>query len=387
MKKTKPSTADPRVHRLDGRYLNGPVSFHVIGAGGNGSQFINGLARLHLAMLALGHPYGLHAMLFDPDKVTEANIGRQLFSPSDIGQHKAVVLINRLNAYYNLNWVAAPISYDYAAAESHAALCGIRGDVDFLVGCVDSAASRRSIAQQCDNRVRAYNPYWLDLGNQTRTGQVVLGQLATDPRGAHQELQFKSEKEWKAYLKVHDQNRLPHILELFPALAEKNFKEGNQASCSLAESLDKQDLFINQAVTTCALNLIWTLFRYGGIDHHGYFVNLESGTTRPMPIDPEMWKRLRETTLEPQPETRVTPKRSKGRKKGKTHERKNKKKAPRHAPRTARNVKRTQRNPVRRGTHPRKNAAGQSAKAAPGKRRVHPRGGRKANPRRRNAPR
>ena len=34
---------------------------------------------------------------YDPDIVTEANIGRQLFGPSDLGQNKAQCLVTRIN--------------------------------------------------------------------------------------------------------------------------------------------------------------------------------------------------------------------------------------------------------------------------------------------------
>lgn len=55
-----------------------PVSVIVIGAGGTGSQVITSLARMDRALQALGHP-GLYVTVYDPDAVSESNIGRQLF--------------------------------------------------------------------------------------------------------------------------------------------------------------------------------------------------------------------------------------------------------------------------------------------------------------------
>lgn len=34
------------------------------------------------------------------------------------------------------------------------------------------------------------------------------------------------------------------------------------------------------------------MFRNGGLDHHGYFANLETGVVTPLPIDPDGWERF-----------------------------------------------------------------------------------------------
>ena len=49
-------------------------------------------------------------------------------------------------------------------------------------------------------------------------------------------------------------------------------------------ALEKQDLFINQTVATFALQLLWSFFRQGGLDIHGYFINLETNRVIPLPI-------------------------------------------------------------------------------------------------------
>ena len=79
-----------KIHYTDSYLLKPyhPVTIHVAGAGGTGSQVITNLARMNVALQALGHP-GLHVTVFDPDIITEANIGRQLFSETELGQGKA----------------------------------------------------------------------------------------------------------------------------------------------------------------------------------------------------------------------------------------------------------------------------------------------------------
>ena len=83
-----------KIHFTD-KYLLSPyhpVTVLVAGAGGTGSQVITNLARMSVALQALGHP-GLHLTAFDPDTVTEANIGRQLFSETELGLNKATALV------------------------------------------------------------------------------------------------------------------------------------------------------------------------------------------------------------------------------------------------------------------------------------------------------
>jgi hypothetical protein len=56
-------------------------------------------------------------------------------------------------------------------------------------------------------------------------------------------------------------------------------------------ALEKQDLFINTAVTTYALSMLWEAFRNGYLTHHGVFLNLDTKRASPMPINPLAWQR------------------------------------------------------------------------------------------------
>ena len=78
-------------HHIEPELLNRRVQVHLVGAGGNGAQMAACLARLDIAMRALGHPGGLHVTAFDPDRVSETNVGRQLYSRADVGCFKALV--------------------------------------------------------------------------------------------------------------------------------------------------------------------------------------------------------------------------------------------------------------------------------------------------------
>lgn len=108
-----------RVHYTDSYLINPqhPVTVNLIGAGGTGSQVLTCLARLDITLRGLGHP-GLFVTLYDPDIVTESNIGRQLFSISDVGLNKAQCLITRINNFFGNDWKAFPDIYPVILSKS-----------------------------------------------------------------------------------------------------------------------------------------------------------------------------------------------------------------------------------------------------------------------------
>jgi len=255
-------------HFIQPNLLRRPVEITVVGAGGTGSHVINGLVQLHTAMVALGHPGGLKITVIDDDTVSESNVGRQAFVWSDIGQPKAEVLVNRLNQAFGLNWTAE-VGRIGEGDDSG----GIRR-TDMVIGCVDNRKARNAITKGF-----AAGAYYLDMGNRQNDGQIVLGELG---QGAN----------------VHALNgkmrlRLPTVADLFPETVNEGLDASDdQPSCSLAEALEKQGLFINRAMALHALNLLFKLFRYGRIESHGVFVNLATDRVSPLAIDPQTWKRF-----------------------------------------------------------------------------------------------
>ena len=248
-------------HFIHHQLLSGPVKVVVIGAGGTGSHLVNGLVQLHTAMLALGHPGGLDVTVVDDDTVSESNVGRQAFIWSDIDKPKAVVLTNRLNQAFGLNWKAVTQRIDTETRLNQ---------FQMVIGCVDNRAARA-----CINGQAASGAYYLDLGNRLNDGQVVLGEVGCETHWHNSRL------------------RLPTIADLLPETVQAGLDATDELpSCSLAEALEKQGLFINRAMALYALDLLWQLFRRGRIEHHGYFVNMETGRTSPLAIDPAVWERF-----------------------------------------------------------------------------------------------
>jgi PRTRC genetic system ThiF family protein len=269
-------------HRLDPQLLTRAVQVALVGVGGTGSQVLTGLARLHTALLAVGHPAGLQVVAYDPDVVTGANIGRQLFFPSDVGASKACVLMHRVNISFGLNWSALSTVFTGAIALERQL-----ARFDIIISCVDSAKARREVYHGMIHRTETTPKYWLDLGNAQNTGQVVLGEtlssmdLLVGTTTASAISQGKGKEEIKPF------PRLPTVVDLYPDLLDPTIEEDDAPSCSLAESLEKQDLFVNDHISRWALHLLWTLFRKGAIEHHGYMINLADGIVNPIPVPEE----------------------------------------------------------------------------------------------------
>lgn len=254
-------------HHIANDLLDKRVTVHLVGVGGNGAQMAACLARLDIAMRALGHPYGLHVTAFDTDRVSEANVGRQLYSVADIGRHKAIVTIHRLNQFYGLDWTAVPRRYE-DAQEAHS----FGGGADILISCVDSRAARRQLHRLTFSGHAGYH-YWLDLGNTESTAQVVLGQPASRRANG-------------------DQARLPCVTELFPELLNSDVSDDDRPSCSVRMSLASQGLFVNDVAVRFAAQLLYELFSKGRIAAHGAVVNLDSKRSGPIEVDPRTWERF-----------------------------------------------------------------------------------------------
>ncbi len=237
-----------------------PIRTLVVGAGGTGSKVVVGLKNIHQGLRALGYP-GLEVVLADGDTVSESNLVRQSFYPSDVGLNKAEVLINRLNLSCGLDWRAQPQNLDRGCADAYDA-------PKLVIDCVDTRAARATIAGGLHRVV-----YHVSAGNLASTGQVVLGQ----PLG---------------YYNRRKQERLRIAYELFPELCDTRIPEDDLPSCSTLEALTKQDLLVNDFAATTILNLLWQLLRHGTLTYHGAFYSLASGSVRPIPIDPDLWRRL-----------------------------------------------------------------------------------------------
>lgn len=249
----------PKVHFAPSYFLDPvhPVTVVLVGAGGNGSRMLSCLARINASLRALGRR-GLHVTVYDADTVDEPNIGRQLFSPSELGMNKAVALVSRFNRFYGTAWKAAPRFF----TESDDA-----GNI--IISCVDSVPARLSIGKAFAKTSRYGHEfthfYWMDLGNAQSTGQCFLGSCEiAQPRS----------------------ERYGTVAALPLVTSEIDFSSVDEKesgpSCSMREALAKQDLFINSTLCEFAGSLLWGLLKDNAVENRGFYLNLD--TMRVVPV-------------------------------------------------------------------------------------------------------
>lgn len=233
-------------------WIESPIRTLIYGAGGTGSQVIDQLASLDACMRQLGHP-GFDVTVCDPDRVSRSNIGRQRFTEADIGHYKSMILVHRINAFYNVNW-------------KHTTEKGLLKPVlaDLVLTCTDLATFRAEFAEA--NKREKRDTLWLDFGNGNSTAQCVLGNLG----GAVQD-------------------RIPHVSDLYPELAGMAQVDVEQPSCSTEEALRRQPWPINREIAMKGVGMLWTLLRVGRLDYHGVQMGMAPLNITTMPIDPDAW--------------------------------------------------------------------------------------------------
>jgi PRTRC genetic system ThiF family protein len=257
----------PKAHFTAPELLNptNPVEVCLIGAGGIGSQVLTALARMSHSLQALGHA-GFQVSLWDDDVITEANRGRQLFAQCEVGLSKAAVLITRCNRFFGTGWKAVNKKFDSQSGKAKAAM---------FISCVDTAAARfeiaAALAEVSSSSHYSNTPrYWMDFGNGKDMGQVILSTVGSIK-------QPRSEK-------FEMVDGMPFVTEDFGELMLQSETISDAPSCSLAEALEKQDLFINSALAQMGCSLLWQLLRQGMVSHKGIFINLRDYRSAPLPL-------------------------------------------------------------------------------------------------------
>ena len=260
------------VHFTDNSLLNptNPILVNLIGAGGTGSKVLTALMEMNHSLIELGQA-GLQIRLWDDDVITQANLGRQRFAECEIGLYKSVALINRANRFSGTNWKAETVKFEKDRLDKLPENAG----ASIYISCVDSVKARFGIADILNilNNGKAYSNrprYWLDFGNSQHTGQVLLSTIGTIK-------QPNSEK----YETVES---LPFITDEFGELLKQSEQQDDTPSCSLAEALEKQELFINSSLAQMGCSLLWGLFRYGMTEYRGFFHNLKDFNTHPIKV-------------------------------------------------------------------------------------------------------
>lgn len=261
-----------KVHFTDNHLLapTNPITVNIIGAGGTGSKLITALIEMNHSLIELGHP-GLFVRLWDDDVITPANLGRQRFAECETGLYKSVALINRANRWAGTNWKAQTQKFE----RDNLGSLPMYAEATIYITCVDNVQARFDVVEVLKelSYCRHYwdkPKYWLDFGNSQHTGQVILSTISAIK-------QPSSEK----YETVAS---LPLITDEYGELLKQSEQSDNTPSCSLAEALEKQDLYINSSLVAMGCSLLWSLLRLGMTPYRGFFHNLKDFTTHPIKV-------------------------------------------------------------------------------------------------------
>ncbi|SEO07997.1 PRTRC system ThiF family protein [Mucilaginibacter gossypiicola] len=272
MKKKKNTPKIP-VHIVDNELLQprNPVTVNLIGAGGTGSHVLTALARLNFMLNELGHP-GLSVRLFDDDLIERNNRLRMLFTSEETGFYKAAVLTDRINRAFGTNWKAVTERYNYEIIKANPGL----EMATITITCVDSVEARFQVAhilkdsREHSAHVRNSPRYWLDFGNSSSSGQVIIATVG----------EIKQPESQKFALR----GSLPMVTDEFPDLLKAGEQKDRKHNCSTAAALEEQDLFVNASIAYPGVEILKKMFREGMLFERGFFYNLKEYKMQPLKV-------------------------------------------------------------------------------------------------------
>ncbi|MFN8632926.1 MAG: ThiF family adenylyltransferase [Chloroflexota bacterium] len=258
---------DPAAPDLGGRR----ATIVLVGCGGTGGFLAEAICRL-----LIGRPGRLY--LVDPDRVEPHNVGRQAFGHRDVGHFKAEVLARRLARRYEREVGYSVLPYD---RELHAGVFGdSSSDLRLLVGCVDNAAARRTIAATLDapsrDVMRSQSTWWLDAGNSRNSGQLLLGNR-TRPDTLRM-----------SFVPTDGRCRaLPAPSLQRPDLLFAQPEPRLLPDCAEAMATGTQGPTINQVVASIAASYIEKLLA-GTCTWMASYIDMDDGIMRCLPADPKL---------------------------------------------------------------------------------------------------
>lgn len=217
------------------------ISIDLIGCGGTGSLLLPIIARFAYA-LKDARQLDIHVNVYDDDEVDIVNPCRQGFSKFETGLNKAVAYLNRLNMFWDYSWNACMERYPNPS---------VKHPSKIIISATDNKKSRYEIERfiKRNNRKNKENNeshvyYWLDIGNTRDTGNIILTDL----------------------------KNLPSVTQYYT----DDVEDVSVPSCSIAQSLESQNILINQYMATLGAQMLWDLLNNKELDYSGMFVNAKT---------------------------------------------------------------------------------------------------------------
>lgn len=245
----------------------------LVGCGGTGGFLAEAVCRLLMNRRS-------RLFLVDMDRVEPHNVARQAFDRADVGRFKAEVLAERLARRFGREVGYSVLPYD---REIHSQVFGqLHSHLNLILGCVDNAAARRSIASTLGESPGGYGAphvatgaWWLDCGNGHNSGQILLGNT------------IRSEGLRGAFLpKLGVCRALPAPSLQRPDLLEAPPEPHLGLDCAEAVVRGDQGPTINQVVAAIAASFVEKLLT-GTCSWMASYFDLDDGTLRCVPADPK----------------------------------------------------------------------------------------------------
>jgi hypothetical protein len=203
--------------------------------------------------------------LVDNDLIEAPNVGKSFFNPSMIGMSKAEVVIESINRFYGFNWrffnaIADPFQM-FESLFDNSMVNRKTVELDnFFISCVDSNTFRNKMSvvtkavynNECKPVTSANVTipyYWMDVANELDYGQIILSKIT----------QFKDD--WW----------VDNIVDIYGELEEKV----NVDSCSIFDSLSKQDLFINGFMAKYAAKMFYDFITEYKLEANVKYINIK----------------------------------------------------------------------------------------------------------------
>lgn len=146
---------------------------------------------------------------------------------------------------------------------------------NIIITCTDNTRSRlelwrflKKYREASVNNERAVY-YWMDFGNAQTTGQVFIGTVRNKIR----------QPASKEFMPVPGMNVITEEVN-YSTIEEKD----SGPSCSLAEALERQDLYINSILAQVGCDILWKMFKEGRTLYRGAYINLDTLRVNPIPV-------------------------------------------------------------------------------------------------------
>lgn len=224
----------------------GPFLVVLVGAGGTGARVAAPLSQMLRASDYLA--------LVDHDIVEDRNLARQNFIARDIGRPKAEVLADRYRRRVSLSAFTTRLTAENGLTTIQQILRDMQGNGApmrvnpsiLFVGCVDNAAARSAILttmRQITDHIPTSGVGWVDVGNETRGGQVLLTTRAWPMMVRDMALAAPS----TGHITINGLPKaMPQLLRAAPAAPEE----------SCADRIDLQTVMVNHLASSAALNVL-----------------------------------------------------------------------------------------------------------------------------------